>query len=219
MAALRLITLSICLFASSSVFAQRWELFSSDEDSFRLMAPSGFGSTVEEVDFVTEYEIVVPSRVFSVEDETGTYTVTVVDYRDSQRLHEERIEATDGAYISVYGEVDVRASVAYAAKKIRDRAESIEYDAYHYIARVDGHQLQTTNPGGTRTFAAIYLHRSKLYVIEAVVNASSPRGGMFQQSFEFVGNDGNRIWYDAFRDPYKILPPSGETPVPPTRPD
>jgi hypothetical protein len=218
-AALRLISLSICLLASSSVFAQRWEQFESDEDAFRLMAPSGFGSTVEEVDFLTEYEIIVPSRIYSVEDDTGTYTLTVVDYRDAQQLHEERIIATDGAYISVYGEVDVRASMAFAAKKIRDRAESIEYDAYHYIARVDGHQLQTTNPDGTRAFAAIYLHRSKLYVIEAVVIASSPRGGMFQQSFEFVGHNGNRIWYGAFRDVYKVLPASGETPLPPTRPN
>ena len=219
MAALRLIALSICLLASSSVFAQRWAQFSSDEDAFRLMAPSGFGGTVEDVDYESEYEIVVPARIYSTKDDTGTYTVTVVDYRDSQRLHEERIEATDGAYISVYGEVDVRGSVSYAAKKIRDRAESVDYDAYHYIARVDGHQLQTTNPDGTRTFAAMYLHRSKLYVIEAVVNAGSPRGGMFQQSFEFVGYDGNRIWYNAFRDPYKVLPPSGEAPTPPTRTD
>ncbi len=219
MATLRLIALSTLVLASSSVFAQRWELFSSEEDAFRLMAPSGFGSTVEEVDFVTEYEIVVPSRVYSIEDDTGIYTLTVVDYRDSQRLHDERIEATDGAYISIYGQVEVRASVAFAAKKIRERAESIQYDAYHYIAHVDGHQLQTTNPDGTRTFAAIYLHRSKLYVIEAVVIASTPRGGMFQQTFDFVGHDGNRIWYDEFRDVYKVLPVSGETPLPPTRED
>jgi len=219
MAPLRLIVLSIFLLVSSSVFAQRWTQFSSEEDAFRMMAPSGFGGTVESIDFETEYEIVVPARIYAIKDDTGTYTVTVVDYRDSQRLHEERIEATDSAYISVYGEVEVRGSVAYAAKKIRDRAESVEYDAYHYIAKVDGHQLQTTNPDGTRTFAAIYLHRSKLYVIEAVVSAGSPRGGMFQQSFEFVGHDGNRIWYDAFRDAYKVLPPSGEAPTPPTRTD
>jgi hypothetical protein len=219
MSALRLIALTILLFASSTVFAQRWEQFASEEDTFRMMAPSGFGGTVETIDFETEYEIVVPARIYSIEDDTGTFTVTVVDYRDSQRLHEERIAATDGAYISVYGEVEVRGSIAYAAKKIRARAESIEYDAYHYIARVDGHQLQTTNPDGTRTFAAIYLHRSKLYAIEATVNPGSPRGGMFQQSFEFVGNDGNRIWYETFRDPYKVLPPSGETPTPPTRTD
>ena len=214
----RLVILSSILLSGSAV-AQRWELFSSDEDAFRLMAPSGFGSTVEEVDFLTEYEIVVPSRIYSVEDDTGTYTLTVVDYRDAQQLHEERIAATDGAYISIYGQVDVRASVAFAAKMIRDRAESIQYDAYHYIARVDGHQLQTTNSDGTRTFAAIYLHRSKLYVIEAVVIASTPRGGMFQQTLDFVGHDGNRIWYDEFRDAYKVLPASGETPLPPTRED
>ncbi|HEY5624515.1 MAG TPA: hypothetical protein VIV14_12210 [Gammaproteobacteria bacterium] len=217
MFALRVIAFLTLLLAMGNASAQRWILYESEEDAFRMMAPGEF--EIDVIDFESEYGIIVPARVYSYEDDTGNYTVTVVDYRDSQRLHNERIEELDGVYISVYGEVDVRASIAFAAKKIRDRAESVEYDAYHYIAKVDGHQLQTTNPDGTRTFAAIYLHRSKLYVIDATVNPGSPRGGMFQQSFEFVGDDGNRIWYNQFRDAYKVLPPSGEAPPAPTRPD
>ncbi len=213
----RLIVAFGLLLVATSASAQRWQQYVSEEDAFRMMAPGEF--EIEVIDFESEYGIIVPARVYSYNDDTGSYTVTVVDYRDSQRLHEQRIEEHDGVYISVYGEVDVRGSIAYAAKKIRDRAESIEYDAYHYIAKVDGHQLQTTNPDGTRTFAAIYLHRSKLYVIEAVVKPGPPLGGMFQQSFEFMGHDGRRIWYDEFRDAYKVLPPSGEAPLPPTRGD
>ena len=210
------LVIAFCLMlVAASASAQRWQQYVSDEDDFRMMAPGEF--EIEVIDFESEYGIIIPARVYSHSNDTGSYTVTVVDYRDSQALHERRIEEHDGVYISVYGEVDVRGSIAFAAKKIRDKAESIEYDAYHYIAKVDGHQLQTTNPDGTRTFAAIYLHRSKLYVIEAVVNAGSPLGGMFQQSFEFMGHDGRRIWYNEFRDAYKVLPPSGEAPLPPTR--
>ena len=119
-------------------------------------------------------------------------------------LHRERIEELDGIYLSVYGEVDVRASVAYMARKIRERAETVEYDNYHYIGRVDGHQLHTTNPDGTRTFAGIYLLESKLYVVDATVEPGTPPGGIFQQSLEFLDENGNGIMFRTFQDARKI---------------
>jgi len=187
---------------SGSALAQRWIPYSNTLDGFRLMVPGEFET--EEVDFETEYGIVVPARIYSHENDAGRYSVTVVDYRDAQRLHEQRIEELDGVYIGVYGQVDVRGSIAYAANKIRDRASTIEYDAYHYINRVDGHQLQTTNLDQTRTFAAIYLHESRLYVIDATVSANTVPPGMFQQSLEFIDEDGELIRYQNFRDVYKV---------------
>ena len=187
---------------SGSAYAQRWIPYSNALDGFRLMAPGEF--EIEEIDFETEYGIVVPARIYSHVTDVGRYSVTVVDYRDSQRLHEERIRELDGVYIGIYGQVDVRASVAYAAKKIRDRASTIEYDAYHYISRVDGHQLQTTNPDQTRTFAAIYLRESRLYVVDATVSANTTPPGMFQQSLEFIDENGEQVRYQNFRDVYKV---------------
>ena len=201
---LRLTTTISILFLVNPAFAQRWAEFTSDEDRFRMMAPGG-EFDIEVIDFETEYGIVVPARVYSHENDSGRFTLTVVDYRDAQRLHEARIRELDNVYLPVYGEVDVRASVAFAATKIRERAETVDYDAYHYIGLVDGHQLQTTNPDGTRTFAAIYLHRSKLYVIDATVNPGIPQGGMFQQSFQFIDENGDSIRYRTFRDAYKVL--------------
>ncbi len=201
MAFLRLIVLSSILLCGSAV-AQRWIPYASATDGFRLMAPGEFA--IEEIDFETEYGIVVPARIFSHENDTGRYSVTVVDYRDAQRLHDERLRELDGIYQPIYGQVDVRGSIAYAAKKIRDRASTIEYDAYHYITRIDGHQLQTTNPDQTRTFAAIYLHQSRLYVIDATVSPDIAPPGMFQQSLEFIDEDGELITYRNFRDVYKV---------------
>jgi len=198
---LRLVILGSILL-SGSALAQRWIPYSNTLDGFRLMAPGEF--EIEEIDFETEYGIVVPARIYSHENDVGRFSVTVVDYRDSQRLHEERIRELDGVYIGIYGQVDVRGSVAYAAKKIRDRASTVEYDAYHYINRVDGHQLQTTNPDQTRTFAAIYLRESRLYVVDATVAANTTPPGMFQQSLEFVDEDGDLIRYQNFRDVYKV---------------
>ena len=199
---LRLIILASALWFCGFAVAQRWIPYASATDGFRIMAPGEFA--IEEIDFETEYGIVVPARIFSHENDTGRYSVTVVDYRDAQRLHNERLRELDGIYQPIYGQVDVRGSIAYAAKRIRDRASTIEYDAYHYISRIDGHQLQTTNPDQTRTFAAIYLYESRLYVIDATASPDIAPPGMFQQSLEFINEDGELITYQNFRHVYKV---------------
>ncbi len=199
---LRLIMLASILWFCESAVAQRWIQYANATDGFRIMAPGEFA--IEEIDFETEYGIVVPARIFSHENDTGRYSVTVVDYRDSQRLHDERLREIGALYQPIYGQVDVRGSIAYAAKKIRDRASTIEYDAYHYISRIDGHQLQTTNPDQTRTFAAIYLYESRLYVIDATASPDIAPPGMFQQSLEFIDEDGEVITYRNFPDDYKV---------------
>jgi len=203
MFALQLLSLATILIFSSSAFAQRWAPYTSENGEFRIMVPGG-QFEIETVDFETEYGIIVPAQIHTAEDTHGTYTLTVVDYVDSMALHRERIAELDGIYLNVYGEVDARGSVAYFARMIRERAESVEYDNYHYIGRVDGHQLHTTNPDGTRTFAGLYLLQSKLYAIEATIAPTAPTGGMFQQSFEFLDENGNRIMYPTFHEVRKI---------------
>jgi len=116
----RLIVAFCVMLMAASASAQRWQEYMSEEDDFRMMAPGAF--EIEVIDFESEYGIIVPARVYSYDDDTGSYSVTVVDYRDSQALHERRIEELDGVYISVYGEVDVRGSTAFAAKARRSRS-------------------------------------------------------------------------------------------------
>ena len=203
MYALRLMSIASIVLISSTALAQRFAPFESEQDRFRILVPGGTFD-IETVDYETEYGIVVPARVHTAETDDGTYTLTVVDYTNAMELHEQRIAELDGVYLAVYGEVDVRASVAYAALQIRQRAASVEYDNYHYIGRVDGHQLHTTNHDGTRTYAGMYLLESKLYVIDATVNPGTPPGGIFQQSLEFLDDDGNGIFFDSFRHPRKV---------------
>ena len=166
------------------------------------MAPGEFA--IEDIDFETEYGIAVPARIFSHENDTGRYSVTVVDYRDAQRLHDERLREIGAFYQPIYAQVDVRGSIAYAAKKIRDRASTIEYDAYHYISRIEGHQLQTTNPDQTRTFAALYLYESRLYVVDATASPDIAPPGMSQQTLEFIDEDGEIITFRNFPDDRKV---------------
>ncbi len=104
----------------------------------------------------------------------------------------------------MYWEVDIRASVAYAATSLRSRGGQVTFDAYHYIDRIEGHQLQITNEDSSRTFAGIYLNDSRLYISEATVGPNSPPPVMFQQSLEFLDEEGNRIRYSSFSEAVKV---------------
>ncbi|WP_428101307.1 hypothetical protein [Candidatus Rariloculus sp.] len=181
--------------------AQGWRQYTSANDNFRIHAPSEF--EVEDIAYPSEYGAVVPARIYSYEDGANRYSVTVVDYTDARAIHAARPDRTEADY-ELYWEVDVRASVTYAAANLRKRGGEVTYDAYHYIDRVEGHQLQITNDDGSRTFAAIYLHDSRLYISEATVAPGSPPPGMFQQSLEFLDDAGNRIRYRNYADAIKV---------------
>jgi len=191
---------SILLFFQPS-FAQGWSQYTSATDRFRIHAPGEFD--VRDISYDSEYGAVFPARVYSYEDGANRYSVTVVDYTDSRRIHAARPDRTE-ADLDLYWEVDVRASIAYAAWNLRNRGGELTYDAYHYIDRVEGHQLQITNDDQSRTYAAIYLHDSRLYISEATVAPGSPPPGMFQQSLEFLDEDGNKIRYRIYSDAVKV---------------
>ena len=125
------------------------------------------------------------------------YTVTVVDYTDAERIHAERTNKTEADSGSIYWQIDVQASIAYAAWQFRQRDAKVTYDAWHYIDRIEGHQLQLTNADQSRTFAGIYLHESRLYILEATVPPGAPPPGLFQQSLSFLDEEGNRVRYDS----------------------
>ena len=121
----------------------------------------------------------------------------MVDYTDAERIHAERTNKTEAESPSIYWQIDVQASIAYAAWQFRQRNAKVTYDAWHYIDLVEGHQLQLTNADQSRTFAGIYLHESRLYILEATVPPGAPPPGLFQQSLSFLDEEGNRVRYDS----------------------
>ena len=52
-----------------------------------------------------------------------------------------------------------------------------------------------TNPDQSRTFAGIYLHESRLYILEATVPAKAPQPGLLQQSLSFLDAAGKKVRY------------------------
>ena len=60
---------------------------------------------------------------------------------------------------------------------------------------------QITNADRSRTYAAIYLHESRLYVVEATVSPGRPPPIMFQQSLTLFDANGNTFNYEYIHHP------------------
>ena len=69
------------------------------------------------------------------------------------------------------------------------------YDAWHAIDFNEGHQMSITNADNTRTYAGIYRHADRLFVLEANLpeDASSP--AEFLESLHILDEEGERVRY------------------------
>ena len=191
---LRVVLAAVVLLGAERPFAQEWSTYTNRIDRFEVNFPGQ--PKVDAITWPSEYGAVFPGRVYSLEQNASRYSVTVIDYTDAERIHAARTNHTEADSLPIYWQVDVQASIAYAATKFRQRpGVKVTYDAFHYIDLVSGHQLQITNPDQSRTFAGIYLHESRLYILEATVPARAPQPGLFQQSLSFLDAAGKKVRY------------------------
>lgn len=197
---LKILFLTYSLLLTSICFAQDWFEFTSSEDQFTINMPTE--PSIEEISWPSEYGAVFPGKVYTSVDGDRTYSVTVIDYTDALNVHKARTNTTeaDGQISYQYWRIDVIASVAYAATQIRNRGGKVTYDAWHHIERVYGHQLNITNEDDSRSYIGIYLHKDRLYIIDATVPPRSPPQGHFQQSLGFNDEDGKRVRYMWLED-------------------
>lgn len=197
--------LAVSLF-SGTLHAQNWIEFVDRTDRFIVNFPGQ--PEITEISYTSELNAQIPAHIYSVDNEAGRYSMTVVDYTQASRVHEELCRTlTD--YECDGNEVftEVRGAIAFAAWNYRKSTEGeITYDAYAQVDGVPGHQLQITNPDGSRTFVAIHLDARRLYVLEGTVPAAAPPPGLFQQSLGILDEQGRRIRYryDENDRPYRI---------------
>jgi len=196
----KILFIGFALFSASTSSAQDWFEFTSSEDLFTINMPSE--PSIEDITWPSEYGAVFPGRVYTSTSGDRVYTVTVIDYTDAQNVHKARTNTTsaDAPAAYQYWRIDVIASVAYAATQFRNRGGEVTYDAWHHIERVYGHQLNLTNSDNSRSYVGIYLHKARLYIIEATVPEGSPPQGHFQQSLGFNDEEGKRIRYQWQED-------------------
>ena len=188
--------LAVCL--AQAAAGQSWRTFVSREDFFSVNFPDE--PTRTDTTYASEYGATLPARIYAVRKGASLHSVTVVDFTDAERIYRELPDRTDEANNSSLWLYDQRASVAYAARNFRLRGGEVTYDAWHHIDLVEGHQLQITNADQSRTYASMYYHDGRLYILEATVPPGSLPQGLFQQSLSFLDAEGQRIRYQLFPD-------------------
>jgi len=199
------LTAALCaLLLAHPAVAQEWTEYENRVDRFTIPAPGA--PKIEAMTWDSEYGAKFPGRVYRWEQGRNRYSVTVVDYSDAERIHS---ELNHVAYQGGpgYWTIDIMASIDYAAARYRQKpGVTVTYDAWHYIERVTGHELQLTNPDGTRSYIGIYLHDNRLYILDATAPESAAPPIIFQQSFGFLDANGKPVQYKEFY--FNRLPPA-----------
>ena len=210
---------ALILLLSGPSFAQ-WIEHPNVEEGFFINFPAE--PMVEEITWESEYDAIFPARVYSVETNRGRYSVTVVDYREAERIHTERAEACPegaetclGAITSTgvgYWRLDVQGSMVYAASQFLGRDAEMTHFMWGITAFVEGLRLHLTNPDQSRTFASFYLHADRLYILEATTPEGVQGAGLFLQSLQFLDEQGTRVHYERFY--HNSAPPPARLPLP-----
>ena len=197
---------------SMSSLAQDWVEYVHRTDRFAVTFPST--PQVEEEMRLSAHGVPFPARVYSAQRGPSSYSLTVVDYTDAQARHRERPDQTDASSGTMFWVMDVRASLAHAAQSIRERTNEaggeLTYEGWADIDKVEGHQMQLTNADLSRTYIGLHLNNSRLYILEATAPQNYPPVAWFQQSLQFINEDGMRVRYmfdaDGQRTDIRITP-------------
>jgi len=185
--------------------SQDWTEFASREDRFTCNFPGQ--PVVTQTTWTSEYGAVLPARVYSAELGSSRYSMMVADYRDIEKILTERSKSCPagaetcgggGATGLGYWKVDLQGALVYATWKVMQRpGVTVTHLMWNFMDLVNGHQLQLTNTDKSRTFASIYMHENKLYVMEGTVPDGYPEPGLFQQSLGWLDEAGNGIRYQS----------------------
>ncbi len=171
--------------SQASVFAADWTEFVDKAERFGVNLPGQ--PDVRETTYTSWRGAVLPAKVYTVKDGARSYSVTVVNYQ--------KVGTGDA------GTTDVLGSIAWAAWSVRKRPGiEVKYDAYAQADRIEGHEIYLVNADKTQTSIGIFLHASRLYILEANVPAGSPPALQFQQSLEIFDDKGVRVRYSIDAD-------------------
>ena len=200
-----LISGALVLGLLTPVAAQDWDEFISPEERFSCNFPGK--PTITETTWTSQFGAILPARIYSGTQGSGKYSVTVVDYNPIERLLSERsMSCPAGAETCQgihdwglgYWKNDVRGAVVFAASKFLQRDARIVSVMANFADLVSGQEIQLTNNADqSRTFVSIYMHDSRLIVLEATVPKGSAPATLFQTSFTWVDKDGNGIRYQT----------------------
>lgn len=179
-----------------------WTNLSFPDQFFRANFPSE--PEIRKATYLSEYGGTFSSTIYESRAGESFYSVTVVDFSNVVEIYDALAEEVNVAGAHNFWLYDQMGAIAYAAQQFRSRGGEVTYDAWHHVDFIGGHQLFITNPDQTRTYAGIYRHADRLYILEATVPADAPPQGVFQQSLNVLDEEGKRIRYELQPDHSRV---------------
>ena len=199
-----LMSAAVVISLSAPSFAQEWIEFANREDRFTCLFPSQ--PKITETTYRSEQKADLPARVYSATQGQSRYSVTVVDYNHAQRILAEKAKTCPpgaepcrgGANNLGHWRDDIRGAIVYASFQFMQRDAKLTSYLADNVDQIEGHRLQLTNNADkSRTFAGIYMHENKLYIVEATTPAGYPEPGLFQQSIGWLDENGIGLRYQS----------------------
>jgi len=201
-------------FQMTSAQAQEWSQYFALEDSFSIEIPGE--PTVRDTTYETEFGIMLPARVYTAEDDFGTYSITAVDWSEASALHEARYEACmastsdlrDGENPDICNRNRARNEIGgamlHAASDFVKRGSDVTYLGQMDSEEIEGVRIHLINEDGSRTYGATHWHENRLYIIDATAPQGAPPPNAFPVSIGFIDEEGRRVRYEERYSP--LLP-------------
>jgi hypothetical protein len=165
---IRIIATALTLFLTGSVMADDWKEYENKDHSFTIHFP--VDPMVETASYQTADGRSFPARVFSAEQETGTFKVTVVEMPDE--------------------ETGPNAAVMKEATKAVAQGGTIKFDIEHRVRAVYGPQLGIAGANGGYSYVALFYRNNRLYQVEGkalIAGGQAEVDAMrFQQSLDLT---------------------------------
>ena len=198
--------LALLLSIAGNATAQDIDDYQNNADGFRITMPGK--PTMMETKWKSEHGYMLPTHVYALDRGREHYSITVVDYHLIEQMGIQRakdcVERTQICMGNTntgpgFWMHDVRGALVYASHQFMQR-EGVKLTDYVWSQhdRVEGHELQLTNPDQSRTYAYVVMHEMKLYITEATVPRNAPPATLFQTSMSFVDKDGKPIRYNGY---------------------
>jgi hypothetical protein len=198
----------VALSISGPAYAQEWTEFVSKEDLFTTNFPGT--PQVAESTYKSQFGADLPARVYSAGLGQSRFSMTVVDYREIEKILTEKAKSCPpGAETcrggtnagsstgAGYWKVDYAGALVYATWRYMQRDAAVTEFIWTNIDLVEGYLLHLTNTDKSRTYVSIFMHTDKLYIGEATVPAGDPEPGLFQQALGWIDENGKSIRYQT----------------------
>ncbi len=200
------ISAALIMSLSGSAFAQEYVEYKSQQDRFTIVFPAP--PKVTETTFKSQFDSILPARIYSADANGGRYSVTVVDYKNIQAIATEKAkkcppgaEACSGTATAAsstgagYWKADIEGAVMNATWMLLQRDAKVTYVGWSNMDLVEGNMVSLTNKDKSLTSAAVYMHEDKLYILEGTAPAGYPVPDWFQQSVGWIDENSNGIRY------------------------